>query len=49
MMIRMDQATHARLKAIAEANGLSTSDLVRLSVHRQLPALNAGQTRLLPS
>jgi len=49
VMIRMDQDTHARIRTIAEANGLSVSDIIRLSVRRQLPSLASGQTRLTPA
>lgn len=48
-MVRMEKASHERLKAIAKANGLTVSDIVRISVTRQLPALSAGQTKLKPA
>ena len=49
VMVRMDRDMHNRIRALAEANGLSTSDIIRLSVRRQLPALASGQTRLNPA
>lgn len=48
-MVRMEKSTHDRLKAIAKANGLTVSDIMRLSVTRQLPALSSGLTKLHPA
>lgn len=48
-MVRMEKATHDQVKAIAKANGLTVSDIMRLSVKRQLPALSSGQTKLNPA
>ena len=36
------------LDAIAKANGLNTSDIVRMAVRRQLPSLKRGNTSLRP-
>lgn len=46
-MIRMDHGMREQIEAIAKANDLSTSDIIRMSVRRQLPALKLGQTKLL--
>lgn len=49
MMIRMDDQMSADIKAIAKANDLSASDVIRLAVRRQLPAIKSGRTTLQPS
>lgn len=49
VMIRMDQQMRDRIESVAQANGLNTSDIVRLAVSRQLPALMSGQTKLAAS
>jgi hypothetical protein len=49
VMVRMDRDTLSRIRSIAQANGLSASDIIRLSVRRQLPKLTIGQTCLEPS
>lgn len=42
-MIRFDEPTKADLEAVAEANNLSLSAVVRVAVAEQLPALKAGR------
>ena len=48
VMIRMSEELKGDCSRIAEANGLTISDVVRLSVHRNLPDLKAGRLRLNP-
>ena len=48
-MVRFDSPTKADLEAVARANGLSVSAVVRLAVSQQLPALKAGRASLKPS
>jgi hypothetical protein len=49
IMIRMDEQMRARVETVARANGLNTSEIIRLSVSRQLPSLMSGQTKLAAS
>ena len=46
VMIRMDPTMKRELESVAKANDLSTSDIVRLAVSRQLPFLKSGRTSL---
>jgi len=49
VMVRMEDTMRIDLEAIAKANGLNTSDVVRLAVSRQLPSLMHGHTSLRPA
>ena len=48
VMTRMDSSMRIDLEAIAKANGLNISDIVRLAISRQLPALKRGKISLFP-
>jgi hypothetical protein len=48
VMVRMEDSMRIDLEAIARANGLNTSDIVRMAVSRQLPSLKRGSTSLRP-
>jgi len=48
VMVRMEDSMREDLDAIAKANGLNTSDIVRMAVSRQLPSLKRGNTSLRP-
>jgi hypothetical protein len=49
MMIRMDDQMARDLKTAARANDLTISDIVRLAVREQMPAIRSGKTKLQPS
>lgn len=49
VMVRMEHSMRMDLEAVAKANGLNTSDIVRMAVNRQLPALKSGRTSLRPA
>jgi hypothetical protein len=49
MMIRMDQQMRDKLEVLAQAAGTSISEIVRLAVSLELPALMSGQTKLAAS
>jgi hypothetical protein len=44
VMIRMEEGMKQEVEAIAAANDLSASDIIRLAVRRQLPSLKSGGT-----
>jgi len=46
VLIRMDSAMREEVLAVAHANKISTSAIIRMAVERQLPALRAGHTKL---
>lgn len=46
VMVRMDNLMKAEILLLAQANGLSASDIIRLAVSHQLPSLRAGHTAL---
>ena len=49
IMVRMNDAMKQDIERIAAANDLTTSDIIRLAMHRQLPSLRQGDTNLQPS
>lgn len=49
VMIRMEDILHAEIKAAAIANDLTVSDIVRLAIRQQIPAIRSGKTKLQAS
>jgi hypothetical protein len=49
VMVRMEHGMKEDIEAIAKANDLSTSDIIRLACRRQLPSLKSGRTNLQTS
>lgn len=49
LMVRMEEEMKQDVEAIARANDLTTSDIVRLAIRRQLPSLKSGGTQFQPS
>jgi len=49
VMVRFSPSSKASLQAVAQANDLSVSAIIRLAVDRQLPALRSGGTLLRPT
>lgn len=48
VMIRMDNDMRAQIQAVAKANKLSASAIIRMAVEKHLPALQAGRAVLRP-
>lgn len=48
VLIRMDSSMRSQIEAIATANKISTSAIIRIAIEKQLPALRAGRTVLRP-
>lgn len=49
MMVRMEHGMKEEIESIATANDLTSSDIIRMAVKRQLPALRSGRTTFKPA
>ena len=49
IMVRMDVPMKQDIERIAMANGLTTSDVVRLACRQQMPSFKSGRTSLKPA
>lgn len=48
-MVRLKEEMKQDVEAIARANDLTSSDIVRLAIRLQLPAIKSGRTNLQSS
>lgn len=49
LMVRLKEEMKQDVEAIARANDLTSSDIVRLAIRLQLPAIKSGRTNLQSS
>lgn len=49
VMIRMEQADHSDITAVAKSAGITTSDVIRLAVRNGLPSVRRNLKNLQPS
>jgi hypothetical protein len=42
-VVRLEHSQKEEVKAVASANSLTVSDIIRLSIRHQLPAIRAGK------
>lgn len=48
-VVRLEHAQKEQVQAVASANDLTVSDIIRLSIRQQLPALRAGKITIKAS
>ena len=48
-VVRLEHSQKEQVQAVAAANNLTVSDIIRLSIRTQLPAIKSGHIKFRPS
>jgi len=49
LVVRLEQSQQIKVEAVAAANDLSVSDIMRLAIRNCLPAIDAGRVKIRSS